>query len=81
MIGVLGYLVLLCLSTVYRQKAETPLLLGITSALGISFALYLTYIEAQVLAVWCILCLSSLTLILTITVLSAMVAARTGKRT
>ena len=38
---------------------------------GLAFALYLTYIEAYVLGVWCILCLGSLATILGITVLSA----------
>ena len=33
------------------------------AAAGLAFALYLTYIEARVLGVWCILCLSSLALI------------------
>ena len=37
---------------------------------GLGFALYLTYIEGFVLATWCILCLSSLTLISSIAVLS-----------
>jgi uncharacterized membrane protein len=40
---------------------------------GTAFALYLTYIEGFVLAVWCVLCLSSLGLILAITALSGLV--------
>ena len=80
LIGVVGYLVLLSLATVYRQKAEALVLLAITSALGLTFALYLTYIEAHVLGVWCILCLSSLTLILAIAVLSGIVARKTSGR-
>jgi len=35
--------------------------------------LYLTYIEARVLGVWCILCLSSLGLIATTTILAAVI--------
>ncbi len=69
LIGVLGYLALLALATVYRTKAETPAMLLIGSLGGLGFALYLTYIEKFVLATWCILCLSSLTVILAITLL------------
>ena len=80
LIGVVGYLAILCLSTVYRSKAEAPRLLAVTSAFGLSFALYLTYIEAHRLGAWCILCLSSLGLILAIAVLSGMLAANRGRR-
>ena len=80
LIGVVGYLVVLCLATVYRQKAEAPLFLAVASALGLTFALYLTYVEAHVLGVWCILCLSSLTLILAIALLSGIVAVNSRRR-
>jgi uncharacterized membrane protein len=60
LIGVLGYLALLGLATVYRSKAEAPAMVLIASLAGLGFALYLTYVEAFVLAVWCVLCLSSL---------------------
>src|ERR1700688_3822981 len=71
LIGIIGYAGLLALATLYRAKAETPAMLLIASVVGLSFALYLTYIEAFVLATWCILCLSSLTLIVLITALSS----------
>ncbi|HYL11649.1 MAG TPA: vitamin K epoxide reductase family protein [Terriglobales bacterium] len=71
LIGVVGYLALLALATVYRAKAETPVMLFIAALAGLAFALYLTYVEAFVLVVWCILCLSSLTLIFAITMLSS----------
>jgi vitamin-K-epoxide reductase (warfarin-sensitive) len=74
LIGIIGYLGLLALATVYRSKAETPLLLLMASIAGLGFALYLTYIEGFVLAAWCILCLSSLALIFSICVLSSLVA-------
>ena len=74
LIGIIGYLGLLALSTVYRSKAETPILLLIASVAGLGFALYLTYIEGFVLAAWCVLCLSSLALISSICVLSSLVA-------
>ncbi len=81
LIGVIGYLVLLGLATLYRAKAETPRAMLLIAALaGLGFALYLTYIEAFVLAVWCILCLTSLTLILAITVLSAVVVADSARK-
>jgi uncharacterized membrane protein len=70
LIGIFGYLLLLSFATVYRSKAETPLLLLLSSAAGLGFALYLTYIEKFVLGAWCILCLTSLALIFSSTVLS-----------
>jgi len=75
LIGILGYLLLLALATIYRHNAETPIVLLITSAGGLGFALYLTYIEKFVLAAWCILCLSSLALIFTATALSGVLVA------
>jgi uncharacterized membrane protein len=80
LIGILGYGLLIALATFYRTKAETPFMLLIASTAGLSFALYLTYIEKFVLATWCILCLSSLTLIGLITVLSSFVAAGSMRR-
>ena len=71
LIGIIGYAMLLALSTLYRAKAETPAMLLIGALGGLAFALYLTYVEAFVLAVWCLLCLSSLVLILSITLLSS----------
>jgi|SRR6266702_2963386 len=75
LIGIFGYGVLLVLATLYRAKAEVPLML-FASLAGLGFALYLTYVEAFVLAVWCILCLSSLALIAAITVLSSLLVAQ-----
>jgi uncharacterized membrane protein len=80
LIGILGYVALLALATVYRAKAEAPAMLLLASVAGLSFALYLTYIEAFVLATWCILCLSSLTLIVLITGLSSFLAASAMRR-
>ena len=75
LIGIVGYLVILAFATVYREKAETPFLLAATALAGVGFALRLTYIEAFVLNAWCLLCLSSLTVILTITICAAINAA------
>jgi uncharacterized membrane protein len=55
---------------------ETPLRLLVAAAAGLAFALYLTYVEGYVLDTWCILCLSSLGLIVTITVLAAVLKMR-----
>ena len=79
LLGILGYLLILSLATVYREKAETPFILAGIVLAGFAFALYLTYIEAFVLHAWCILCLSSLALIGTLAVLSAWKAARALK--
>jgi uncharacterized membrane protein len=75
-IGVAGYGVLLALASVYRSRVETPLRLLVTAAAGLGFALRLTYVEGYVLDTWCILCLGSLGLIATITVLAGVVKAR-----
>lgn len=73
LIGVLGYLAVLGLATIYRAKPDTALVLLLGGLAGLAFALYLTYIEAHVLGVWCILCLSSLLVIFCITLLSCVV--------
>jgi uncharacterized membrane protein len=75
-IGFVGYGMLLALATIYRSRAETPLRLLVAAAAGLAFALYLTYVEGYVLDTWCILCLSSLGLIVTITVLAAVLKMR-----
>lgn len=74
LIGILGYAALLVMATVYRSRTQTPSILFGASLAGLSFALYLTYIEKFVLATWCILCLSSLTLISLITIMAAAVS-------
>ncbi len=78
-IGVVGYGVLFALSTFYRARAKTPFRLLMAAIAGLVFALYLTYVEAYVLTAWCILCLTSLGLILVISVLAGVVKLRTAK--
>jgi vitamin-K-epoxide reductase (warfarin-sensitive) len=73
LIGMLGYAVLAGLATVYRERRETPAMLFGAAVAGLAFALYLTYIEGHVLGVWCILCLSSLALIATTSVLTGII--------
>jgi uncharacterized membrane protein len=79
LIGMLGYAALAGLATVYRERREAPAMLFAGAAAGLAFALYLTYIEARVLGVYCILCLSSLALITTTTVLAAIVWRKSSR--
>jgi vitamin-K-epoxide reductase (warfarin-sensitive) len=76
LVGILGYLFVLSLATVYREKAETPFMLAAAALVGFGFALYLTYIEGFVLHAWCVVCLSSLGLISAIAILSVYQAAK-----
>ena len=80
LIGMLGYAALAGLATVYRARLETPALLFGGAAAGLAFALYLTYIEAHVLGVYCILCLSSLSLITVTTMVTAWIWWRGSAR-
>jgi uncharacterized membrane protein len=80
LIGMLGYLGMLGLATVYRTQAETPGRLLAASVAGLGFALYLTYIEKFVLATWCILCLSSLAAISAIAILSVSLVVLNRRR-
>jgi len=80
LIGILGYASLLALATLYRSRAETPKILLATSLAGLAFALYLTYIEKFVLGTWCILCLSSLTVIVLITILASLLMGLSLRR-
>jgi vitamin-K-epoxide reductase (warfarin-sensitive) len=80
LIGITGYLVVLTLATLFRNYAGSAALLGMGSLGGLAFAAYLTYIEGFVLAVWCILCLSSLALILSIAVLSSLLWVHTVRQ-
>jgi uncharacterized membrane protein len=82
LIGMIGYAALAGLATVYRERRETPSMLIGGAASGLGFALYLTYVEARVLGVFCILCLCSLALISLTTAASAAIwwrHKRTGR--
>jgi len=80
LIGILGYIAIGVLATLYRGQTETPKLLLGGSVAGLGFALYLTYIEGFVLGTWCILCLSSLTIIVLITILASFIMAQSMRR-
>ena len=69
LIGLLGYTLLFLLSL--RNDKRLAILRFVSAAFGFIFAVRLAYIEARVLAVWCLLCIGSLAMISAITVLSA----------
>jgi uncharacterized membrane protein len=79
-IGVVGYAALFLLSTLWKSRPETPNRLLAVSIAGFCFALYLTYVEAEKLATWCILCVLSQALIFLITVLATIVKLRGASR-
>ncbi len=70
LIGMAGYGAIVVLATLYRERRESPLLIFAGAVAGLAFALYLTYIEARVLGVWCIVCLSSLAIISVLAIVS-----------
>lgn|SRR3989338_778881 len=66
LIGVIGYLFLFLASVLKWKKPSDfalTLFLVLASAGGLLFSLYLTGIEAFVLQVWCLICLTSQVLI------------------
>jgi len=79
LIGIVGYTGLFVVAFFFRDRAGAARTLLLGAAAGLAFALYLTYIEALVLATWCILCLSSLTLIFLITLLAAVLVGRAAR--
>jgi uncharacterized membrane protein len=79
LIGMLGYVGLAWLSHFCRKRTDGKTFLLVASLIGLGFALYLTYIEGFVLAAWCVMCLTSLALIFTITILAAIFTARANQ--
>jgi vitamin-K-epoxide reductase (warfarin-sensitive) len=78
LIGLMGYVFLATLSMNYG-RAFTALRV-LAAFLGLLFALYLAYIEAYVLAVWCLLCIGSLMTIAGVCVLSLIALVRMRSR-
>ncbi len=79
LIGILGYGFLAMTAFLkLRSPADKTLtkLLGLGTIGGLGFSLYLTSIEAFVLQTWCLLCLTSQAIILTILVLTIIYAIR-----
>ncbi|HEV2463575.1 MAG TPA: vitamin K epoxide reductase family protein [Acidobacteriaceae bacterium] len=65
-IGIAGYLLITILAFMRRRG-----LTFIAAVIGLGYALYLSNIEAHVLEVWCLYCVSSQILIAIITLLAA----------
>jgi uncharacterized membrane protein len=64
-LGIAGYLLIALLALARRRG-----LLLIATAIGMGFALYLSNIEAHVLGVWCVYCVTSQALIAVLMILS-----------
>ena len=81
LIGAMGYSLLLILAVSQKRAASewilsrARILLAVAS-MGLAFALYLTYVEGFILGVWCVLCLSSLFIILAVTSLSGWLVSK-----
>jgi vitamin-K-epoxide reductase (warfarin-sensitive) len=73
-IGIVGYLVMTVVALMNRKEPEKTLSYGLVglAAGGLAFSLYLTYIEAYVLATWCLICLASLSSIVGLLLTSVM---------
>ncbi|HKU28305.1 MAG TPA: vitamin K epoxide reductase family protein [Candidatus Sulfotelmatobacter sp.] len=79
LIGVVGYAVLAVLSTAQKSHLATVNRILIAALAGLTFALYLTYVEAYLLNTWCILCLISLALIFLISGVAVVLKLRRGE--
>lgn len=79
-IGLLGYAALFFFSTFWKSRPETASRLLVASIAGLCFAFYLTYVEAERLKTWCVLCVVSQALILLITVFAAFIRLRVSER-
>lgn len=66
-IGIAGYLLLAILAFLRRRSLTL-----IAAVIGLGYALYLSNIEAHVLEVWCLYCVTSQILIAIITLLAAL---------
>jgi vitamin-K-epoxide reductase (warfarin-sensitive) len=75
-IGVFGYATVLALATIYRSRQWVSNVLLAGALAGLVFALYLTYVEGFVLNTWCILCLGSLAVIASISILAGVINTR-----
>ncbi len=75
LLGLLGYLLLFALSL--RASRLIASFRFVASLVGLAFALYLAYIEAYILAAWCLLCIGSLAAISAITLLAGIALRQT----
>ena len=69
LVGLLGYLLLFALS--FPSSRWIAGFRFAAALIGLAFALHLAYVEAYILAVWCLLCIGSLAAIFAITLLAA----------
>lgn len=76
-IGLMGYAALFALSRARRGAASALIL--VAAIPGLAFSLYLTYVEAYLLGVWCVLCLGSLATMVGITLLAAVVVLKSRR--
>ena len=72
-IGIAGYLWLAITAALRRTR-----ILTVSAIAGLAFALYLAYIEKNVLGVWCQFCVASLAIISLITILSLVQLAQSS---
>jgi vitamin-K-epoxide reductase (warfarin-sensitive) len=77
LVGLLGYVFLIGLSV--RSGRLLASFRFLTALAGLGFALYLAYIEAYVIGVWCLLCIGSLIMISAITALAGIALRQTWK--
>jgi vitamin-K-epoxide reductase (warfarin-sensitive) len=70
LIGLIGYLLLFTLS--FGKHWLLTAFQFVASLIGLAFALYLAYVEAYILAAWCLLCIGSLAAISGVTLLSGL---------
>jgi len=77
LIGLMGYGFLIALS--FPPGREFAIIRIVSCFAGLAFALYLAYIEARVLAVWCLLCIGSLASIAGVAALSTVAFARSRR--
>jgi vitamin-K-epoxide reductase (warfarin-sensitive) len=73
-IGIMGYAMIIALA------GRARLVTAIAAVIGLGFALWLTQIEARVLLVWCIYCVSSQIIIFLIAVLAVIEAIMARRR-
>ena len=70
LIGIVGYVILVLLAWLTRRGKDQRGFILAGALVGLAFSLRLTYVEKYILATWCILCLSSLAVIILITIFS-----------
>lgn len=70
LVGMIGYALLALFAWLTRRGNDQRGFMVAGALAGLGFSLYLTYVEKYILGTWCILCLSSLALIVLITICS-----------